>query len=345
MSNSSDEQALQQTEAIWKFLDAMSLNNPKEYEQFIQKVLKDGESNNLGPPRPVFVVETEKIPEVIPIRKYFINFSEWVQLPKPENDSSPVTMATSEIRKELIDKEWSHIIDVTMNPIVFPSNDSLHHIEKCALVELVFRHIESKFSLKISRKFKLVEGSTYIGNQDNLLNFMCPSAMRDKLADGVNKGITLEQIKSLAENNQPTVANNKMNLHGNGSNSSSSKMIDTSSSSIITSCNGVTNSLTEVKTSSSKQKTTSLPTPKVEMLVCKDKNVIELTIYLPKVESVCECDLEITESSLSLHVEKKYELELSFPVDVDTESSSAKFVKDQKILLITAIPEVGNAIR
>ena len=56
-----DEQVLEQTEQIWRFLDEMSLKNPKEYEQFIQKVLKDGENENMGPPVPSFVVQTEKV--------------------------------------------------------------------------------------------------------------------------------------------------------------------------------------------------------------------------------------------------------------------------------------------
>ena len=53
----SDEQVLQQTEAIWKFLDNLSLKNPNEYQNFIDKVLQEGAENNLGPPIANFVVE------------------------------------------------------------------------------------------------------------------------------------------------------------------------------------------------------------------------------------------------------------------------------------------------
>ena len=56
-----DEQVLNQTEQLWRFLDEMSLKNPKEYQNFSDKVLKDGQDNNLGPPEPVFAVETEKV--------------------------------------------------------------------------------------------------------------------------------------------------------------------------------------------------------------------------------------------------------------------------------------------
>ena len=56
-----DEQVLEQTEKIWRFLDEMSLKNPKQYDEFINKIMKDGEENNLGPPSPVFAVQTEKV--------------------------------------------------------------------------------------------------------------------------------------------------------------------------------------------------------------------------------------------------------------------------------------------
>lgn len=69
MSSQKDEQVLAQTEQIWRFLDEMSLKNPKEYDQFVNKIMKDGEESNLGPPSPVFAVQTEK---VILLLKFFL---------------------------------------------------------------------------------------------------------------------------------------------------------------------------------------------------------------------------------------------------------------------------------
>lgn len=58
---SSNDQVLQQTETIWKFLDNLSIKNPKEYQQFIDKILKDGADNNLGPPVAQFAVQSNKV--------------------------------------------------------------------------------------------------------------------------------------------------------------------------------------------------------------------------------------------------------------------------------------------
>uniref|UniRef100_A0A7M5UP15 PIH1 N-terminal domain-containing protein n=1 Tax=Clytia hemisphaerica TaxID=252671 RepID=A0A7M5UP15_9CNID len=316
-----DEQVLEQTEQIWRFLDEMSLKDPKEYETFIQKVLKDGENENMGPPVPSFVVQTEKtgpnpfeafridryvlmllshsqVPQVIPIRKYFINFTKWHQLPKPENETSPVAMTTSNIRKEIIEKEWAYIIDVTLNPEVYPSDTSPNQLQRRALVELVFRHIESKHSLQFSRKFEFCE-EKYIGNRDSLLDFICPSAVKNKLNNALNgteNNLTLDQIRNLSKGKE----NNKI-VTGNQTKSGMSKKSQPTPASvetIKTSSGESVDSMKELKTKtlgSHHGNKTRLPAPKVEMMVNKDGGNIELRIELPKVDTVAECDLEITE--------------------------------------------------
>ncbi|XP_066914493.1 PIH1 domain-containing protein 2-like [Clytia hemisphaerica] len=334
-----DEQVLEQTEQIWRFLDEMSLKDPKEYETFIQKVLKDGENENMGPPVPSFVVQTEKVPQVIPIRKYFINFTKWHQLPKPENETSPVAMTTSNIRKEIIEKEWAYIIDVTLNPEVYPSDTSPNQLQRRALVELVFRHIESKHSLQFSRKFEFCE-EKYIGNRDSLLDFICPSAVKNKLNNALNgteNNLTLDQIRNLSKGKE----NNKI-VTGNQTKSGMSKKSQPTPASvetIKTSSGESVDSMKELKTKtlgSHHGNKTRLPAPKVEMMVNKDGGNIELRIELPKVDTVAECDLEITENCVMLEVPLKYKLDFTFPLKVDFDEANAKFIKDQKVLLIIA---------
>jgi len=318
-----EEQVLEQTEKIWKFLDEMSLKNPKQYDEFINKIMKDGEENNLGPPSPVFAVQTEKIPQVIPIRRYFINFTKWIQLPKPENETSPVAMTTSDIRKEIVDKEWAHIVDVTLNPAVYGDEASLNQLKKSALVELVLRHIESKCLLKLSRKFQFCE-KKYIGNEDNLLNFICPSAVTNKLQSAVNGNdgdLTLDKICHLSKDN--IVKENGCLATGNKNNNN--KQPITTNNSLVK----------ELKTKTIKHENKfSLPSPNVEMNM-KVGN-IELRIDLPNVENVSECDLEMTETCLMLDVPGKYKLDFSLPIKINVDNSNAKFIKDQKSLLITA---------
>ena len=232
-----------------------------------------------------------QIPQVIPIRRYFINFTKWIQLPKPENETSPVAMTTSDIRKEVVDKEWAHIVDVTLNPDVYGVEVSLNHLKKSALVELVLRHIESKCSLKLSRKFEFCE-KKYIGNEDNLLNFICPSAVTNKLQNAVNgndSNLTLDKIFHLSKDNS---VKDSCLATGNKNNNQSRDIKQP----IMTNNNNNNNNdlVKELKTKTIKQeKKKSLPSPNVEMN--KKVGNVEFRIDLPNVESVSECDLEMTE--------------------------------------------------
>lgn len=198
-------------------------------------------------------------------------------------------MTTSDIRKEIIDKEWAYIVDVTLNPVVFGDEASLNQLKKSALVELVLRHIESKCMLKLSRKFQFCE-KKYVGNEDNLLNFICPSAITSKLQKAVNgneSNMTLDKICHLSKDK--SVKKNGCLTSGNDNNSQSRDI----NQPIMTNNNN-NNFVKELKTKTIKQeKKYLLPSPNVEMTK-KIKNV-ELKINLPSVESVSECDLEMTE--------------------------------------------------
>ena len=235
-----------------------------------------------------------QVPQVIPVRIYFINFTKWIQLPKPENETSPVAMTTSDVRKEIVDKEWAHIIDVTLNPAVYGDEASLNQLKKCALVELVLRHIESKCSLILSRKFQFCE-QEYVGNKDNLLNFICPSAVTNKLqsaTNGVESDLTLDKICHLSNDN--TVKKDGC-LTTNNKNIKQSRDINQP---IKTNNNNnyLMNNLKEVKTKTIALKSkSSLPSPNVEMNVNRRVGSVELRIDLPNVDGVAECDLEMTE--------------------------------------------------
>lgn len=236
-----------------------------------------------------------QLPEVIPVRNYYLNFAAWPQLPKPETESSPIAIATSDIRKEVVLKEWAYVIDIALNPITFPPNDDANQTAKCVLIELAFRHVESKFSLKLSRKHKMLD-EKYIGNMDNLLNFMCPTSLKSTLADavhGVDKNLNFEQIKKFCHDTGDTNANK------NSQQKSSIDQVAQGNKQSVSSNNVHNNELKELKTVSNKQQNNQqkdkLARPKVEMIVNKETSRVDITVYLPLVESVQECDLDLAE--------------------------------------------------
>ncbi|XP_065643257.1 PIH1 domain-containing protein 2 [Hydra vulgaris] len=306
---------LDDASSIWKFLDNMYVSNPVAYKKFIDGVLNEGKEQNMGPPKAHLAIQTVRIPPVIPSRKYFINVAKWTQVPQPENTCSPIPMIISEQRKELIDEEWANLIDIAVNPILFEKN-GLFYTDVSEILQASLLYAESKFSLKLSKNYTILNVK-YIGNEDNLLNFMCPT-----LRDSIKKaGSILDQDK-IRQSNQETI--NKPNLDSS-----------------ISTTNNTNNSfaLKEISSKVSSQtcsKKNFLQTPKAEMDVNKISKQICFTIELPGVGSVSECILELTEDELLLVVTEKYELHLDLPLSIDVNTSKAKFIKDEQILLITA---------
>lgn len=62
---------------------------------------------------------------------------------------------------------------------------------------------------------------------------------------------------------------------------------------------------------------------------------IELEVKSPGSNSVCLCDLSVSEDDLLIEVSEKYRLHLNLPESVDTEMTTAKFIKEKATLIIT----------
>jgi len=332
-SVASGNETLNKASSIWKFLDQMSLANPGEYKKFVNQVVNEGKKENMGPPVPMMSIKTTKLPKVIPHRDYYINIAEWSQVPSPKSKVDPVPILATEIREETINQEISMIIDVVMNPNVFENIDSMvnqkENLTSAPLIEMVLQYVESRNKIKLSRKYNVTE-IKYMGNQDNLLNFICPTSLKDSISN-VNKkesgNVLLDKVKKSG------IENKKDKSVGNEKDFESKNLISDSNSISLTATNN-SNGITEIKSKKIKKKdikaTSCLEKPKVEMLL-HQKN-IEFNIYLPNVQSVKECDLNLTEISLDLIVKEKYELHLTLPLAIDVDNSNAKFLKDEEIL-------------
>ena len=61
MASANGKDTLQQMGSIWQFLDKMALTKPDEYKKFVDKILKDGEANDMGPPKARFALQTFKV--------------------------------------------------------------------------------------------------------------------------------------------------------------------------------------------------------------------------------------------------------------------------------------------
>lgn len=260
---------------------------------------------------------------MIPERKFFINIGEWKQVTQPNEKDGLYLLSSPHLRKELVDKEWAMIVDVVFNPCAFANLKT--DLDRCGIVELVLKHVEKKYGVGLSRKYKF-DDAKYKGNQDNLLNFMCPSSLQNSLKEAngeLSRDSILNKMKNISEE---TLSTNtvedekkcekifeKMQLKDDKKKSpkeeASSKKTEKTSSVLpsrvptmepIISANFNAPTLREQETKTFKDaaKTKkSFARPKVEMEVNKEEGNVELTVNLPNVESVKECDLELTEVS------------------------------------------------
>ena len=236
------------------------------------------------------------------MRRYFINIAEWIQIDKPKSSSSPVPVAASEKRKEIIEKEPAFIFDVVLHPDVFPK-DATDPLQCASITELVFRYIESKNTLKFSRKYVIVE-KNYVGNPDFLLNFMCPSVLKDTIrkANTVQDGQRLlKQVKQSKKDVSATLSDKEISLESEPSNQGKHRNNNSIPSTLVTTSTNVDQHIKEVNTklyTKEQQVCKKLPRPKVEMIT--EKENVEFIIYLPEVTSVSECELDITEVRVCL---------------------------------------------
>jgi len=79
--------------------------------------------------------------------------------------------------------------------------------------------------------------------------------------------------------------------------------------------------------------------PAYELKIVADQNEkplkIEIEVKSPGSNSVCLCDLSVSEDDLLIKVSEKYRLHLNLPESVHTEMTTAKFIKEKATLIIT----------
>ena len=84
-------------------------------------------------------------------------------------------MTISDTREESVNGNSCIIVDVASNPSVL-NECFANEQERQILVELILKYVEEQKKLKLSRAYTICNES-YVGNEDNILNFMCPGPL------------------------------------------------------------------------------------------------------------------------------------------------------------------------
>ncbi|NXF85296.1 PIHD2 protein, partial [Eubucco bourcierii] len=244
----------------------------------------------------------------------FINICSWKRVPAPKAPTEPTPVSVGRLEEVSGEGALYRVIDIAYNPDVLQRGESPAEMEH--LIPWTLKLIEERCSLGLScsytvEPFKL-KGSLKMMQQR--LGGRQRSA--PQLSQNTEKELTLDQL-----------------LH-------TGEAEDCSNSPVLLKEEGVTQSRKHLIEEISSPEVREKPTvPVHEIITVRDAEEkplqIQLTVQLPGVGSVSECDLSISQDDLIVEVPEKYKLELDLPELVDEEGATAVFKTGTGVLFVT----------
>ncbi|KAM4627589.1 PIH1 domain-containing protein 2 [Polymixia lowei] len=311
---------LQQVDHLWSILDDLSENDPKAYQSFIEKQMREGVELS-APPQPDSCLRTEILGPKEGL--LFINICGWKRVPAPQDPSKPIPMCGGKLETDIGDGgDWYSVLDVALSPAVLhEAKKDKREMDQVYLLALSFTH--QQHGLRLSQQYT-VTSSILKGSLDDMqrrigfkkhLNSSATSTKQPDTATQTPNSL-LQQISSLrAQQSEEDSA--AQHIFG-PSEHKKKNLIQVISSTF---------------TAQPRKK------PEYQLKVNTDpegvSRSVELTVELPKVRSMSECHLSISQDDVLLEVEDKYHLLLELPEIVNEDSASATFNKKKRRLTLT----------
>ncbi|KAK9962017.1 hypothetical protein ABG768_007403 [Culter alburnus] len=312
--------ALQQVNQFWSMLDDMSENNPEAYRTFIERQFREG-AEFYSPPQPHACIRTAVLGPKEDM--LYINMCGWKRVPAATSYSDPVPVCGGQMEKVTEEKERYCVVDVAFNPEVLEMTEKDKH-EKEKLHLLAMNFIEQQHNLSLSQHYKLTKDKLKGSIQDMKQRLMSPHTCKSSAKEPQSEPgpSLLQQISSLrmAESNEDSSIQLSMEQEKKPARSDLIEVI----------------SSTESDQSQPQQ-------PRHHLTVCPDgsgsSRSLKLSVELPGVRSVSQCQLSISQDDILLEVEDIYYLHLPFPELVKEETCTATFSKKKQILnvLVTVL--------
>ncbi|KAL3886865.1 hypothetical protein ACJMK2_026826 [Sinanodonta woodiana] len=341
MEGFSQKGLVQQAQHVWSMLDEMAISDPQAYKEFIKKHTQDG-MKYLAPPEPHMCVQSimTKHKRKMPI---FINYCSWERIPPQESMEDPVKVAGCEL-EEVEDKEHGKVavISLAFNPQVLEKygRHAENELDRKVLIEIGIMWVEQvNKHVKISQNFNLLDPDIpYKGSLQRIhQGFKKSFSTQDKQFE--------KDLSNLEENFGPLASAKPGTLLNQLANISVS---NNESETVTTGTNSKPDIILPMENKKAKSgliqevsnKINPLPKPQYQLEQKKGDNseLMTLTILLPGVESVSECELEISQDDLALYVPDMYELHLDLPNVIHDEEATAKFNKKNSTLTVTMMP-------
>ena len=253
----------------------------------------------------------------------YVNFFSWFKVSAPKTDEDPIPIYGS----KLVSHQTHSIINLVFNTEVLDKygRHSSNKVERDMLIHLAFEYVESFNQVKINKsKFELLEDSTYYGDLSEHILLLT----NKKLSEQTDQMSELEMARAALGDQKhiPDTILNKLNnltIRNDAKSEASTNASNSQARPLI-------------------EELIELPSYKENFLISKDGiQFYELKIYLPKISSMSECNLDIDDQYLRLNTTANCYKELNISLSelnkkyqVSPEVVEAKFVKKTCLLKV-----------
>ncbi|KAM9732988.1 PIH1 domain-containing protein 2 isoform 2-T2 [Menidia menidia] len=307
----STEDVLRQVNQFWSMLDDLSQTDPAAYRKLIEKQMKEG-AEFRAPPELHSCLCTQILAPKTGL--LYINICSWKRVPAPQDVSSSLPVCAGKLETGTKENQGRYaVMDVALNPAVLQeSREDKADINNVYLLALNFA--QQQHGWQLSPEYSLVNCSPESSTDD--LRRRLGLQMGPNISDQPERVIQspvalLQQISSARSEKQDK---------GSGSQITSAPV------------EHVKKNLIEVISTTSVEP----QRPEYQLEVKTDTagvpRSVELTVELPKVRSMSECQLRVSKDDVLLEVEDVYYLLLQLPKLVKEDSASAVFNKKKRRL-------------
>ncbi|XP_029923428.1 PIH1 domain-containing protein 2 [Myripristis murdjan] len=314
-SSGCPEDVLQHVSQFWSMLDDLSESDPAAYQELIGKQMERGADMLSAPPEPVCCLQTEILEPNQGL--LYINICGWKRVPAPQDPSKPIPLCGGRLETHTDqDGELYNVLDVALSPVVLQESKKDER-KKNHVYTVALSFAQQQHRLSLSHQYAVISCS-----------------LKGSLHD-LHRRLGFRQQPCSAE--QPnTVTQTPASLLQQLS-SLHTKERDEDLAAQLISRPAENNKKTLIQVISSTVTAQPLK-PEYQLQVNTDAAgspcSLELTVELPRVSSISECQLSISKDDILLQVEDVYYLLLELPQNVNEESAAATFNKKKRRLTL-----------
>ncbi|KAM4589638.1 PIH1 domain-containing protein 2 [Fundulus diaphanus] len=308
------EDVLRQVSQFWSMLDDLSENEPAAYRKFIEEQMRRGAEFN-APPELHSCLRTQILkpkPGFL-----YINICSWKRVPAPQDVSSSLPLCGGKLEAcDAEDQGWYAVLDVALNPAVLQKRKE-EEADIGNIYMLALRFARQQHGMLLSQEYSIVSCSPK-GSPDDLrcrLGFQkLPSTSEQLEIASQTPASLLRQISSPP---------------------SQTREADSAGQIICKPAEHVKMDLIQVISSTFQGPQEPEYLLEVKTDAAGAPRSVELTVELPKVRFMSECQLRVSKEDVLLQVEDVYHLLLEFPKTVNEDTASAVFNKRKRRLALT----------